>query len=194
MAKRNKTAKTKTNNTPKSLQTRNNEEVVESLAAVPSAFVRRFSEEMNNLFADFGHGRDLLAPIIGETDLPPGLWAPQVEVFERGKELVLRADLPGVTKEDVNVELSENGITLEGERKTEQEESGEGFYRSERSYGKFYRRVPLPEGVNPEEAKATFRDGVLEVTMPAPNRGERKSRRLEIAGDRPQRAAKKAAA
>ncbi len=183
MAKRNNTAKTKTNNGPKSLQTSKGEELVERLAATPSALVRRFSEEMDNLFEDFGLGRGWLAPITATADVAQGLWSPQVEMFERDNELVLRADLPGLTKNDVKVELSENGITIEGERKNEREEKGEGYYRSERSYGKFYRRLPVPEGVNPEDAKATFRDGVLEVTMPAPKREERKRRRLEIATD-----------
>ena len=85
-----------------------------------------------------------------------------------------------LTRDDINVELSDNGITIEGERKNEHEEKREGYYRSERSYGKFYRRIPLPEGIDPRNANASFNDGVLEITMPAPKREERKSRRLEI--------------
>ena len=194
MAKRKNTAKTKTNKAPTSLQTRKSEDVAKRLAATPFAFMKRFSEEMDNLFEDFGLGRGWLAPITGAADLAPGLWSPPVEMFERDNELVLRADLPGLTKDDVQVELSENGITIEGERKNEQEEKREGYYRSERSYGKFYRHLPVPDGVNPEDAKATFRDGVLEVTMPAPKHAERKARRLEITGERQhQRAAGKAA-
>ena len=193
MAKRKNTAKTKTNKAPISLQTRKSEDFAKRLAATPFAFMKRFSEEMDNLFEDFGLGRGWLAPITGAADLAPGLWSPPVEMFERDNELVLRADLPGLTKDDVQVELSENGITIEGERKNAQEEKGEGYYRSERSYGKLYRRVHVPEGVNPEDAKATFRDGVLEVTMPAPKRAERKPRKLEITGGQQQRAAGKAA-
>jgi HSP20 family protein len=89
-------------------------------------------------------------------------------MFERDGELVLRADLPGLSKDDVKVELADNAVTIEGERRAEHEEKHEGFYRSERSYGKFHRRMPLPQGVNTEDAKASFHDGVLEVTMPAP--------------------------
>ena len=194
MAKRNKTAKTKTktNNGQTSLQIRKSEDVAERLAATPFAFMKRLNEEMGNLFEDFGLGRGWLAPVTGATDLAQGLWSPPVEMFERDSELVLRADLPGLTKEDVQVEFSQEGITIAGERKNEQEEKREGYYRSERSYGKFYRRVHVPEGVNPEDAKATFRDGVLEVTMPAPKRAERKPRKLEISGTQ-QRAAAKAA-
>ena len=194
MAKRNNTAKTKTktNNAPASLQIRKSENVAEHFAATPLAFMKRFNEEMGNLFEDFGLGRGWLAPVTGAADLAQGLWSPPVEMFERDNELVLRADLPGLTKDDVQVEISQEGIIIAGERKNEQEEKREGYYRSERSYGKFYRRLPVPEGVNPEDAKATFRDGVLEVTMPAPKRTERKPRRLEITGQQ-QRAAGKAA-
>ena len=182
MAKRNKTAKTKTkiNNGQTSLQIRKSEDVAERLAATPLVFMKRFNEEMGNLFEDIGLGRGWLAPVTGATDLAQGLWSPPVEMFERNNELVLRADLPGLTKDDVKVELSEDGITIEGERKDEQEEKREGYYRSERSYGKFYRRIPLPEGIDPRNANASFHDGVLEITMPAPKREERKSRRLEI--------------
>ena len=170
-------------------------DVAEQLAATPFAFMRRFGEEMDNLFEDFGIGRGWLAPLTGNPALPLGsLWSPQIEMFERDNELVLRADLPGLTKDDVKVELSEDGITIEGERKDEQEEKREGYYRSERSYGKFYRRVHVPEGVNPEDAQATFRDGVLEVTMRAPKRIGRKARKLEIHGDGQHQQAKRKAA
>jgi HSP20 family protein len=194
MAKRKNTARTKTNNAPISLQMRKSEDVAKRLAATPLAFMKRFNEEMGNLFEDFGLGRGWLAPVTGATDLAQGLWSPPVEMFERNNELVLRADLPGLTKDDVQVELSHDGITIAGERKNEQEDKREGYYRSERSYGKFYRHLPVPDGVNPEDAKATFRDGVLEVTMPALKHAERKARRLEIAGDGQHQQAKSKAA
>jgi len=183
MAKQNNTTKKKNgNNQAATLQPRTNEELAE-LAATPFTLMRRFSEQMDNLFADFGLGRGLLAPIEKGTNLAQGLWSPQVEMFERGKNIVVRADLPGLTKDDVNVEVADNGITIEGERKNENEEKGEGYYRSERAYGRFYRRLPLPEGVKAEDAQATFRNGVLEITMPAAKPEQRKSRRLNIAGE-----------
>lgn len=95
-------------------------------------------------------------------------WAPDVEAFHRNNELVVRADLPGLTKSDIKVDVTENQITLQGERKREHEEEKGGVYRSERSYGSFYREIPLPEGAITEQAKANFKDGVLEITMPAP--------------------------
>ncbi|HEX8501297.1 MAG TPA: Hsp20/alpha crystallin family protein [Pyrinomonadaceae bacterium] len=103
----------------------------------------------------------------------------QVEVFEREGQLVVRADLPGLKKEDVKVEVSNDTLTISGERKSEHEEKREGFYRSERSYGSFQRQIPLPEGVNADDARATFNNGVLEISIQAPQR-ESRSRRLEI--------------
>jgi len=158
------------------------------LVAAPFGLVRRFSEEMNNLFQDFGLGRNWLT-----TDLPGGLWSPQVEVFESDGKLVVRADLPGMKREDINVELSDDGLTIEGERTNEHEEKREGYYRSERSYGKFYRRVPLPDGAKIQNAEASFRNGVLEITMPAPKQETTKSRRLQIHGEGQQLAKGKAA-
>ena len=145
------------------------------LAATPFEFMRRFGEEMDKLFGDFSLNRGWLAP-----GAEHGAWAPQVEIFERDGELVVRADLPGLTKEDVNIEIDNDAITIEGERHSEAEENREGFYRTERTYGKFYRRVPLPDGVDAENADATFRNGVLEVTLEAPKRTEAKPRRVEI--------------
>jgi len=193
MPKQNKT-KAKIGNHQISLETQKPDEIAQRIAATPFALMKRFNDEMEHLFGDFGAGRGLLAPLTGRGNLLPGIWAPQVEIFERDDELVVRADLPGLTKDDVKVEVADDGITIEGERKQETEDQREGYYRSERSYGKFYRTLPLPDGVDSEEATATFRNGVLEVTMPAPKRAERKSRRLEIGGDSQKQHSRKAAA
>jgi len=151
----------------------------------PFAFMRRFTEDMDRLFGDFGFGsglapsfgRNFLASSLG--DVSQTLWTPQIEMFERDGQLVVRADLPGVSKDDVNVEITDDAITISGERRQEHEEKGEGYYRTERTYGSFYRQIPLPEGVSAEDAKATFNNGVLEITLKAPQR-ESRSRRLEI--------------
>jgi HSP20 family protein len=139
--------------------------------ASPFTMLRRFARDFDRFFDRFGFERPFEAM--------PALWAPDVEVFERGNELVARADLPGLKKDEVDVEVTEEAIVLKGERKRETEEKKEGFYRSERSYGSFYRAIPLPEGAKIENAKAVLKDGVLEVTVPVP-KAELKTKRLEI--------------
>jgi HSP20 family protein len=151
----------------------------------PFRMLDRFAEEMDRVFDDFGFGRGWLAPRLG-FGLPRPLirraeeWLPDVEMLQRNNELVIRADLPGLTKDDVKVDVTEDAITIQGERKREHEEEKAGVYRSERSYGSFYRCISLPEGAMSDQAKAIFKDGVLEVTMPAPPESVKKGRRLEI--------------
>ena len=164
-------------------------ELPESITA--GSLVRRFVDEVDRLAEDFGVGRGLFSSL--ERGLPGGAWSPQVEMFERDGELVLRADLPGLSKDDVKVELADNAVTITGERRDEREEKREGFYSSERSYGRFYRRLPLPQGVNTEDARASFHDGVLEVTMPAAKAEAKTPRKLEISGETQPKSRAKAA-
>jgi HSP20 family protein len=143
----------------------------------PQGAFQRFADEMDRMFEDFGFGRrGSLVPLWQGTG--GQLWAPDVDVFQKNDQLTIRADLPGMSKDEVSVEVTDNVVVIQGERKREHEEEREGFYRSERSYGSFSRAIPLPDGAITEEAKATFRDGVLEITMPAPPAS--KGRRLEI--------------
>jgi len=137
-----------------------------------------FRTEMERLFDSFGFGGGLL-PSFGDFGRQAFEWTPQTEVFERDNNLVVRADLPGLKKEDVNIDLEENRIAIRGERKSEHEENQGGIYRSERSYGSFYRSIPLPPGVDGDKANATFNDGVLEITMPLPEKRS-PGRRIEI--------------
>jgi HSP20 family protein len=122
----------------------------------PFSLMRRLTDEMDRAFSRFFAGEE------GE------LWAPAIEVLEKDGHLQVRAELPGLKPEDVKVEVTDDSLIIQGERKFEQEERRGGFYRSERRYGKFYREIPLPEGAKADEAKATFRDGVLEVKLPLP--------------------------
>jgi HSP20 family protein len=152
----------------------------------PFSFMRRFSEEMDRLFEDFGFGGSLFSParasrggaLLGR-DFGRAAWAPQVEVFQRGDEMVVRADVPGVRREDLKVEFDSEGLTIEGERRYEETQKGEGTFHSERSYGHFFRRIPLPDGADADSAKASFRDGVLEVVVKVPQK-QPKSRQIEI--------------
>ena len=147
------------------------QQAMPSLVTNPFSFMRRFGEGMEQLFSEFGGG--------GLMQGGMAAWAPQIEVFQREGQLVIRADLPGMKKDDVRVELRDDAVVIRGERQEERNEEREGFYRTERSYGSFYREIPLPEGVDPEEATANFRDGVLEITMPA-EESQARGRELEI--------------
>ena len=95
-------------------------------------------------------------------------WLPATDVVESDTHYVLRADLPGVSESDINVELDHNVLTISGERKSEQEDRKPGYYRVERTSGSFRRSVRLPEGVEADAITATFDRGVLEVTVPKP--------------------------
>jgi len=145
-------------------------------AANPFAFMRRVTEELDRAFG--------LRPDVPE--LPafyPKMWAPQIEVLEREGKFVVRVDLPGLQKEDVKIEVTHDELTIEGERKTEPDEKKEeGFYRTERTYGSFYRRIGIPEHVKAEDAVAAFKNGVLEIEMPAIPVPEVKKRTVEIKG------------
>ena len=163
--------------------------------ANPFGMMRRFTKDMERLFDDFEEFRfpnffKDFAPFRMEFDRVE--WVPRIEVLQNNGQLMVRADLPGLTKDDVKVELTDDILTLSGERTEEKEEKREGYYHSERSYGAFYRQIPLPEGAKTEDAAATFRDGVLEITMPAP-KVETSTRKLEIKEPTEQKSIKAAA-
>lgn len=120
----------------------------------PFALMREFTEEMDRVFR---------GAVLGDLSQA---WVPAVDVRQCGGSLVVTAELPGVKKEEVNVQLKENNLILEGERRREHKEDHEGFHRTERSYGRFYRSIPLPEGARTEEAKAELTDGLLKISMP----------------------------
>jgi HSP20 family protein len=110
----------------------------------------------------------------------PAAWSPEIDVFEKDNRLVTKVDLPGMKKEDVKVEVTDGHLAISGERRSEAEEKKDNFYRCEREYGSFYRAVPLPDGVKLEDVKASFSDGVLEVSIPLAAKPEAKARRVEI--------------
>jgi HSP20 family protein len=105
-------------------------------------------------------------------------WMPAMDLIETGEHFVLRADLPGLSEEDVNIEVEDRVLTVSGERKAEQNESGEGYHRVERAFGAFSRSLTLPEGVDAEAVSASFDRGVLEVRIPKPE--QRKPRKVSI--------------
>src|SRR5436190_17785665 len=132
-----------------------------------------FSSEINRLF---------------DTLFEPGnanraqRWAPAMDLVEGDDHFLLKADLPGLGEDDVSIEVQDNVLTISGERKAETERKEKGWYRLERSFGRFSRSLTLPEGVNADAISANFDKGVLEVSIPKPE--ERKPRRISIGGTR----------
>jgi len=138
----------------------------------PFTMMRRFSEDMDRMFSGAWDDREF-----GSRELAS--WAPPIDVREHNGNLVVSAELPGLNKDDVKVEVTGDGLVIQGERKREHEEDRGGVHRSERSYGSFYRSIPLPEGANIEQAKAQFNNGVLEVRVPIP-KSQQKTRQIPI--------------
>src|SRR5437764_7271743 len=128
-----------------------------------------FSSEINRLFDT------LFEP---STANRAQRWAPAMDLVEADDHFVLKADLPGLGEDDVTIEVQDNVLTISGERKAEHERKEKGFYRLERSFGRFSRSLTLPEGVNSEAISANFDKGVLEVSIPKPE--QRKPRRITI--------------
>jgi len=149
-------------------------------SAGPLTLMRRISEEMDDLLETFGLPRNLLPDLTGQRGgaaRATSVWSPRIDVAERDGRLVIRADLPGVPREDVDVLIERDAVIIQGERREERERRDNGYYHTERFYGSFYRAIPLPEGADVEQANATFRDGVLEIDVPLP---QQRSRRLEL--------------
>jgi HSP20 family protein len=144
----------------------------------PFALLRRMTAEFDRVFDDPFYP-SFRVPVFHGFSPEGETWLPKVDVFEKENRLVTRVDLPGVKKEEV------------GERKFEKEEKKDNVYCTEREYGSFRRAVPLPKGVKLEDVKATFADGVLEVSVPLPVRAEASVRKVEI--QEPVKAAKTAA-
>jgi HSP20 family protein len=105
-------------------------------------------------------------------------WLPAMDLVESEDHFLLKADLPGLGEEDVNIEIRDNALTISGERKAEHEQRERGWYRVERATGRFSRSLTLPDGVDPDAVHAEFDKGVLEVRIPKPE--QRKPRRIQI--------------
>ena len=141
--------------------------------AGPFGLMRRLSDDMDQIFGQLIGGigtgsRDrmlLASPVVLGV---PVDWMPAIEILERDGKLVIQADLPGVAADDITVEVADGILTVSGERREEHEIDSDGFRRTERRYGRFSRSIALPEGARAENIQASFRDGVLEITVPLP--------------------------
>jgi HSP20 family protein len=161
-----------------------------SLFSAPMTYVRRFVSDfdrmLDRVLEDIRLGPQIsVSPRYGEASARTR-WSPPADIFERDGQLVLVADIPGLRQEDVRLNVDDNVLTIAGERSHDHEHERGGVYQCERSYGKFQRRVSLPEGVAPESIKATFENGVLEVTMPMPKKPAASGRSVPIQSPRPQ--------
>ncbi len=137
----------------------------------PFGDLRSLQDEMNRLFSGtFSRG--------SQDEVLRGAWSPSVDIFENKNEIVLEAELPGMSAEDVNISIENNVLTLHGERKFEKKDERDNFHRVERSYGSFTRSFTLPPTVSSETANAEFENGVLRLTLA--KREEAKPRRIEI--------------
>ncbi len=122
----------------------------------------------------------LFSSLFGPGDTEQQRFVPAMDLVEEGDHYVLRADLPGLSEEDVSIEIQEDNLTIAGERRQEERTERTGYSRVERSYGRFSRSLSLPQGTNPDAVTAAFEKGVLEVRIPKPE--ERKPRKITIAG------------
>jgi len=140
----------------------------------PFTLIRRVAEDMDRMFEEVG------LPTLGRLNPSAEMegFTPRIDIFEQDGKLMVRADLPGVDLDDVTVEISDDALVIEGERTYEHEEDKEGVYQVERAYGHFRREIPLPEGVKPDTATATFKNGVLEIAVERPQTEQR--RRIDV--------------
>jgi HSP20 family protein len=145
------------------------------ILASPFSLMRQLMEDLDQLVAGgTATGGATLARRSGRD----ALWVPPIEVSEEDGQLVVRADAPGVNRDQIEVEIDDGQLIISGERKEEHEERRGESYRTELSYGRFYRAIPLPDGVHPEQAQATFNNGVLEIRIPYPTR--RQAQRVQV--------------
>lgn len=147
----------------------------------PLAFLDDFEAEMERFWQrawPFSFGRRPRS--FRSLAQPFATWAPRMDVYEKDSTIVVKAELPGLKKEDVQVEVDGNELVIRGESKAENEVKEDDYYRSERNFGSFYRRMTLPAGVTAEQIQATLKDGVLEVRVPEPAEAKPETKQVTV--------------
>lgn len=134
---------------------------------------------MDRLFDEFFERPFSIAPFFGDYDFF-GDFVPRIDVSETDKEITVLAELPGMEPEDIKITFSRNALTISGEKHAEVEEQDRHFYRAERSYGSFYRSIPLPDEVDEDKIDATFKNGVLKVKLPKTADAQKRSKQILI--------------
>lgn len=142
----------------------------------PFAFLEEMREDLERRLGNVWPAQR--PPLQGPFGAMP--WAPRTDVFEKEGNLVVKAELPGLNKEDIQVNVEDGDLIIKGERKTESETKEDSYYRMERSYGSFYRRLPLPAATAPDSVKAEYKDGILEVKVPVPAAPEKQATKVPI--------------
>lgn len=147
------------------------------LTVKPRYLIRDMQDEMSKMiesvFEDFGITEN-------KKNKTGNYWMPAIELLEKNNEYEVKAELPGMSKDDVEVEISNNNIIIRGETKQEKEEKTENIYRSEFRYGKFLRTIPLPSEIKSDEAKASFKEGILKINAPKAQEETKKLNKLTI--------------
>ena len=130
------------------------------------------SREMTTLHNYFNRFFDDMFPEGGfdNGELAPAHWFPRVDILDKDEEIVIKAELPGMEKEDIKIDVRDRVLTLRGERKYDNEVNDKNYYRRERAFGKFERSFDLPDGLDPEKIKADYKDGLLSVEIPKPEK------------------------
>ncbi|HEY7535510.1 MAG TPA: Hsp20/alpha crystallin family protein [Thermodesulfobacteriota bacterium] len=129
---------------------------------------RMFDETMRTLYPNEGE------------ELEKGAWAPAVDIYEAEDSFVVSADLPGINKEDIQIDLKDNTLTLKGEKKFEQKVSKDNYIRVERTYGSFVRSFTLPQNVDADKIKAKYKEGVLELSIPKKEEAKPKQIKVDV--------------
>ncbi len=160
--------------------------------------IRRIFDDVDRLFEDMGRsvfGRSLFpSPMLGRSlfEGPFGamsgveqaapMWSPCIDMRDTGTEVVVAAELPGVNPEDVQIECTDDGLTIRGETHAEETTEQSGVYRSERRYGSFFRQIPLPPDIDLDKAQAQFQNGLLKIRLPRTEAAQQRVRRIPIQG------------
>ena len=132
--------------------------------------------DVNRIFEDFWKRFDQPFGAFGRGDA----CGPRTEIAETDNALEVSVELPGLDQKDVDVSLTDTALTIKGEKKSERDESKKGYHLSERSYGSFYRSIPLPSGVDTDKANAEFKNGVLTVTLPKTQEALSRVKKIEV--------------
>jgi HSP20 family protein len=136
-------------------------------------------DQMNRMFDEFFERPFGIRPFFSDTSFMSD-FAPQLDVVETDKQVTVSAELPGLEPEDIHISLDHNNLTISGEKRAEKEDKDKRYYRVERSYGSFYRSIPLPEEVDEDKIDASYKRGVLKIKLPKTKQAQEKRKRIPI--------------